>query len=40
MAHETDPLVLLEFLRGGAVARITLNRPHVLNALNMAWRNG
>ena len=36
MAHETDPLVLLEFLRGGAVARITLNRPHVLNALNMA----
>ena len=36
MVHEADPLVLLEFLRGGAVARLTLNRPHVLNALNTA----
>src|SRR5262249_60761966 len=36
MVHEADPLVILEVLPGGAVARLTLNRPHVLNALNMA----
>lgn len=32
--EETEPSVLLDYLSGGAVARITLNRPHADNAIS------
>ncbi|MGC5168119.1 enoyl-CoA hydratase/isomerase family protein [Luteimicrobium sp. DT211] len=33
-AEETEPPVLLQYLREGRVAQITLNRPHADNAIN------
>lgn len=36
MATESEHPVLLEYLREGRVTVVTLNRPHVLNAMNTA----
>lgn len=32
--EETEPPVLLDYLSGGRVARVTLNRPHADNAIS------
>jgi len=36
MANEPDQLLLVESVRDGRVVLLTLNRPHVLNAINTA----